>query len=109
MPAKEAEPANAHGERFGAQKIFAAEAGIFTDDDGTGFESGASPEAEAVAADFDGTAEGGFEAGGDFAVERGVLDGEGDGFVGEPQQNQDEKDSFEPAAAGSTRDWRRFE
>ena len=76
-----------------------AEAGIFGDRDGVGFESGDSAEVHGVADDFDGTAEGGLEAGVDGGAEAGVLDEPGAGEFGEDPGEADEEDEKEASSA----------
>ena len=81
---KQTPPSQAHGERFGAKKVFVSKTRIFTDSDRACFQRGASPQAEAIAADLYWAAEGSVKAGSDPALEAGVLNCERDCNVGDP-------------------------
>ena len=85
---EQAAPSQAHSERFGAKKVFVSETRIFTDSDRVGFQRGASPQAEAIATDFYRAAKGSVKAGGDSALQTGVLNRERDCDVGDPKRRQ---------------------
>jgi hypothetical protein len=85
---KQTPPSQAHGERFGAKKVFVSETWIFTDSDRACFQGGPSPQSKAIAADFHRAAEGGVKAGSDSAMQAGVLDCERDCNVGDPERRQ---------------------
>ena len=96
-PAQQAEPSEPHRERIRAEKIFLAEARVFRDRDGIGRERGPAPEGEIVAGDFDGTAEHGFQARGDFSMQAAVLDQQGNRGARDPQEGEKEQNPFRPA------------
>jgi len=81
---KQTPPSQAQGERFGAKEVFVSETRIFTDGDRACFQRGASPQAESIAADLYWAAKGSVKAGGDSALEAGMLNCERDCNVGNP-------------------------
>src|SRR3984893_94176 len=85
---KQTPQSQAHSERFGAKKIFVSKTRIFADSDRACFQRGASPQTEAIAADFHGAAEGGAKAGSDSALQTGVPDCERDCHVGDTEQRE---------------------
>ena len=85
---KQTPPSQAHGERFGAKKVFVSKTRIFTDSDRACFQRGASPQAETIAAHFHGAAEGSVKASGDSAMQAGVLNCERDCNVSDPKHRQ---------------------
>ena len=103
MAAEKALPAQAHRERFGAEKVFVAEAGVVAKGDGLSFESGAAPQGEIVAAYFDRSSEDRLQARGESFLQASMADQERYPEVQNPQKDDEVENVLGPAspAAGA--------
>src|SRR5579862_4158962 len=85
---KQTPPSQANRERISAKKVFVSKTRVFTDGHRARFQRGASPQAEAIAADFHRAAEGGVKTCRDSPLQTGVPDCERDGDVRDPERRQ---------------------
>ena len=84
-PSQEAPPAQAHAKRFGSQKVFLPEAGIFADGDRLGLQSRSGPKAEGVAAHGNGASKRSRQPVRQLLLEPGMANYKGNTVVGQPQ------------------------
>ena len=94
MAAQQTLPAQAHGDRFGAQEILVAEAGVFRKSYRLCFQRRTAPQTEIVASDFHGPAENRLQPPGDALLQPSVRDQQRNSDVGEPEQHQKQCDKF---------------
>ena len=91
MPSQKTSPARPNAKRFGPEEILLAETGVFADRDGLRFQGRPAPDADFIAADFDGPAERRREPGRQFLLKNSMVNQQGNSRVSCPQQNHEQQ------------------
>ena len=102
MSSQKASPARADAKRFGSEEILLAETGVFANRDGLRFQGRPGPDADFIAADFDGPAERRRKPGRQLLLKNGMVNQQGDSRVGCPQQNDEQQKPLDRALPTAT-------